>query len=149
MCTFPMWGVPYMREVASKYVPGILVFCVVPIFLYVTGIGCPIKFLTGVSCPGCGMTRAWIAALSGQFDLAMVYHPLFWTIPLIVVTAMFRERIPRRLYIGMLIVCMVALLAVWVARMFLPDAWSAVVGCEQAKNVVGFGMPRWLEWFTG
>lgn len=137
------------RGITSKLVPGILAFCVVPILLYVTGIGCPIKFCTGVSCPGCGMTRAWLAALSGDFSLAMAYHPLFWTVPLIVVTAMFHERIPRRLYFGVLIVCMVALLAVWVVRMFLPDVWVTVVGCEQAKNVVGFGTPRWLEWFTG
>ncbi|MDE7047571.1 MAG: DUF2752 domain-containing protein, partial [Lachnospiraceae bacterium] len=25
----------------------------------VLGIGCPIKFITGISCMGCGMTRAW------------------------------------------------------------------------------------------
>ena len=30
-----------------------------------SGIGCPIKFVTGVSCAGCGMTRAWISVLHG------------------------------------------------------------------------------------
>ena len=54
------------KAAASKIVPGILIFCGIPILLYVTGIGCPIKFWTGVSCPGCGMTRAWLAALSGR-----------------------------------------------------------------------------------
>ncbi len=137
------------RGIASKFVPGILVFCVVPLVLYVTGIGCPIKFWTGVSCPGCGMTRAWLAALSGRFDLAMAYHPLFWMIPLIVVTAMFHERIPRRLYVGTLIVCMVALLAVWVTRMFMPDVWASVAGDVQVRDVVGVEMPRWFKWFAG
>ena len=27
-----------------------------------TGVGCPIKHVTGVSCPGCGMTSAVISA---------------------------------------------------------------------------------------
>lgn len=137
------------KAAASKIVPGILIFCGIPILLYVTGIGCPIKFWTGVSCPGCGMTRAWLAALSGHLDLAMAYHPLFWIVPLIVVTALFRERIPRRLYVVTLIVCMVALLIVWACRLFAPDAWATVTGDEHVKDVVGVGMPRWLEWLIG
>ncbi len=137
------------KLIASKIVPGILMFCVIPILLYVTGIGCPIKFWTGVSCPGCGMTRAWLAVLSGHFDLAMAYHPLFWIVPLIVVTALFHKRIPRRLYVVTLIVCIVALLIVWVCRLFTPDVWATVTGDEHVKDVVGVGMPRWLEWLIG
>ena len=137
------------KKVASKLVPGILIFCAIPILLYVTGIGCPIKFWTGVSCPGCGMTRAWLAAISGRLDLAVAYHPLFWTVPLIVVTALFRERIPRRLYVVTLIVCMVALFVVWACRLFAPDAWAALTGSEHVRDVVSVGMPRWLEWLIG
>ena len=137
------------KGIASKLVPGILIFCVIPILLYITGIGCPIKFSTGISCPGCGMTRAWFAALSGHLDLAFAYHPLFWMVPIIVVTALFHDRIPRRPYTGTLIVCMVMLLLVWAFRMFAPDAWAAFVGNEHAKDVVSVGMPRWLEWLIG
>ena len=32
------------------------------------GITCPIKFITGISCAGCGMSRAWLAFL--QLDMA-------------------------------------------------------------------------------
>lgn len=45
------------------------------------GIGCPIKFITGISCAGCGMTRAWAAVLHLDFDKALSFHPLWWTIP--------------------------------------------------------------------
>lgn len=46
------------------------------------GVGCPIKFHTGVSCLGCGMTRAWISVLRLRFGDAFSYHPL-WPVPLI------------------------------------------------------------------
>ncbi len=45
------------------------------------GIGCPIKYLTGISCAGCGMTRAWAAALRLDFAAAASFHPLWWSIP--------------------------------------------------------------------
>lgn len=45
--------------------------------LFSVGITCPIKFLTGISCPGCGMTRAILAFLRGDLKQAFYYHPLF------------------------------------------------------------------------
>lgn len=45
------------------------------------GIGCPIKFITGISCAGCGMTRAWAAVLQLDFGKAMRLHPLWWAVP--------------------------------------------------------------------
>jgi len=41
---------------------------------------CPIALVTGVPCPGCGMTRAASALIRGDIALALDYHPL---IPLI------------------------------------------------------------------
>lgn len=38
---------------------------------------CPFKSLFGIDCPGCGMTRALIAALKLDFKTAFHYHPLF------------------------------------------------------------------------
>ena len=31
--------------------------------LQLAGITCPIKYITGISCPGCGMTRAWLSLI--------------------------------------------------------------------------------------
>ncbi len=49
--------------------------------LYLTGIGCPFRFLVGVPCPGCGITRACQAVLRLDFAGAFYYHPLFWLLP--------------------------------------------------------------------
>ncbi|MDR0850900.1 MAG: DUF2752 domain-containing protein [Clostridiales Family XIII bacterium] len=40
-------------------------------------VGCPIKLVTGIPCPGCGMTRAFLAAARFDFAEAFLYHPLF------------------------------------------------------------------------
>ncbi|MFR7551894.1 MAG: DUF2752 domain-containing protein [Acutalibacteraceae bacterium] len=38
---------------------------------------CPFRYVFGVSCPGCGMTRALLAAVFSDFETAFSYHPLF------------------------------------------------------------------------
>lgn len=43
---------------------------------------CPIKYLFGLSCPTCGMTRALINAFQFNFKEAFYYH-LFWPFLLI------------------------------------------------------------------
>lgn len=35
---------------------------------------CPFKALTGIPCPGCGMTRSFIAIATGHLDKALDYH---------------------------------------------------------------------------
>ena len=45
--------------------------------LYALFFGCPFYRLTGIPCPGCGMTRAFLAAARLDFGAAFAYHPLF------------------------------------------------------------------------
>lgn len=58
---------------------GLALFCVA--FFALFPIGCPLKHLTGLPCPSCGMTRAWFAALRLDFEAAFFWHPLFWAVP--------------------------------------------------------------------
>jgi hypothetical protein len=44
---------------------------------------CVIRTVLGIPCPGCGLSRAWLAALRLDLSAAFSYHPLFWTIPLL------------------------------------------------------------------
>lgn len=37
---------------------------------------CPLHYLTGLYCPGCGGTRAFVALVHGQFLTSLYYHPL-------------------------------------------------------------------------
>ena len=45
---------------------------------------CFFKAMTGIPCPGCGMTRALFAAARGQFKRAFYFHPLFPAAPVFV-----------------------------------------------------------------
>ena len=42
---------------------------------------CPIRAFTGVICPSCGMSRAWLAALRLDLGAAFSDHPMFWIVP--------------------------------------------------------------------
>ena len=44
-------------------------------------IGCPFRFLFGIPCPGCGMTRAYGSLLTGHWRDAFHWHPLFIPLP--------------------------------------------------------------------
>jgi hypothetical protein len=37
---------------------------------------CPFKLATGHDCPGCGMGRAVVHAMRGQFGASFSFHPL-------------------------------------------------------------------------
>ncbi len=50
---------------------------------YVWNLPCIIKSLTGVSCPGCGMTQAFVAAIRLDFAAAFSYHKMFWSVPVL------------------------------------------------------------------
>ena len=43
--------------------------------------GCPIKRLTGLPCPGCGLTRGCLALLRLDFADALRWHPLAFAVP--------------------------------------------------------------------
>ena len=64
--------------------------------LFALGFTCPIKALTGISCPGCGMTRAFISLLNLKPSLAFYYHPLFPLVIIFAIAFFFKEKIPER-----------------------------------------------------
>ena len=85
--------------------------------LYILGITCPIKWLTGISCAGCGMTRAWFSALRLDFKAAFYYHPLFFTVPFALAVIFFKEKIPKWLRYSFYTALVIAFTAVYIYRM--------------------------------
>ncbi|KAF1300172.1 MULTISPECIES: DUF2752 domain-containing protein [Enterococcus] len=56
---------------------------------------CFFKAITGLPCPGCGMTRAFLHFFSGDFTGAFYYHPLFWLVALIFGALLGKKYFPR------------------------------------------------------
>lgn len=83
------------------------------------GITCPIKFLTGISCAGCGMSRAFLAALRLDFVSAFHFHPLFWLVIPTVLLFIFKNKIP------FFKICFILIVAIFIItyliRMFQPN----------------------------
>lgn len=98
---------------------------IVYLLLFALGITCPIKFLTGISCPGCGMSRAWFHAITLDFAGAFSYHPLFWLVPIGAILLVLQNKFPRAVKIS-LGICIVALLLVYILRLLDPDCTVTV-----------------------
>jgi hypothetical protein len=56
---------------------GLAVGALVPLAWLTAGPSfCPLKAMTGLPCPGCGMTRATVALLHGDLATSFHFHPL-------------------------------------------------------------------------
>ena len=85
------------------------------------GITCPIKYLTGISCAGCGMSRAWLAVFRGDFAAAFSFHPLFWLPGVAAAVFIFRKQLPAAVYRAFWSVVVVLALGVYLVRMLDPE----------------------------
>lgn len=107
-----------------------------------SGIGCPIKFLTGISCAGCGMTRAWMAVLQGDLRAAWNYHPLFWTIPTALAVGFIRQRLNKKMLNISLFIFAAVFVIVYVYRLLDPAdeivvfaPWDGLIG-QALSNIL-------------
>ncbi len=105
------------------------------------GVTCPIKFLTGISCPGCGMSRAWLAALRLDWRAAFAFHPLFLLPVPAAGLLLFRQKLPEKIFRrGFGSVCAL-FLVVYVIRLLTPEDPIAVFAPSQGligRLVSGF-----------
>jgi len=93
---------------------------------------CPMAVFVGIPCPGCGMTRATLAALHGDFAASFHFHPLGMIIvPLFAAYALGHavsyvrhgvsqvDTIVSGKWIDrFLILLLVSMIGVWIARFF-------------------------------
>ena len=83
-----------MLKTVKKYVIILAVGVAYLLFTLLTGIGIPCVFnkLTGMLCPGCGITRMIISAVKFDFVVAFRYNPfLFVNAPVILFCLIYSE----------------------------------------------------------
>lgn len=107
------------QEIRSA-VTAFLAIAALYFFFHLVGIGCPIRFLTGVSCPGCGMTRAAAALVSFRFSDAFRFHPLVYLLPPCAAVFLLQKRIPRKVYRKLVFTIIMLYVIVYTIRMIDP-----------------------------
>ena len=112
----------------------ILIIAAFYFILHILSVGCPIKFMTGISCAGCGMTRAWLSVLELNFLQAFHFHPLFWTVPVISFVYLVRKRISNRTLRFVKGITIILFTTVYIMRMLNPE--DTVVEINIYKSVV-------------
>lgn len=110
---------------------GLLAVC---FFYTVSGIGCPIKWLTGISCAGCGMTRAVFYAAHLQFAEAFYYHPLFWMMPVCAGFVFFAEQIPQKVKKYLISFLAASFFTVYIWRLMNPAC--QIVTCDVGSSLI-------------
>ncbi len=104
--------------------------------LFALGITCPIKYVSGISCPGCGMSRACFSALRFDFRAAFAYHPLWiLLLPFAITAILLCVKKKRRALHVCVAVGVALLLAVYVWRMI--DSTGDVVVFEPQNGLIG------------
>lgn len=105
---------------------AVLAVCLGVLALWVgLALPCPIRRLTGVICPGCGMGRAWLAALRLDLGAAFRYHPMFWSVPL------------------------AALFLIYDCRLFRNDRWNVLALGAMALGLLACYLARLPAWLAG
>lgn len=102
----------------------------------ITGIGCPIRWFTGISCPGCGMSRAFFSLLHLDFAGAFRYHPLIYPVILFVPYYFLgSEKTDRQKKVKKTLLILLAILAIclWIFRIFHEDS---VVRIDLSNSVM-------------
>lgn len=116
-------------ELARRKLPlvGVVALYLLMCFLVT---GCPIKFMTGIPCPGCGMTRAVTSCLHGDFAGAFHFHPLYPIAPLLVAYIFFEDMLPRRISVALCAAFAAAFLSVYIFRVFFTENSVTAIDLE-------------------
>ena len=104
------------------------------LILFSQGITCPIKYVTGISCACCGMTRAWISLAGGDLQRAFSYHPLVLAPVLLIPMFIYRKKIPENYLKVMIAVVCAVFLFVYGIRM--ADPKDLVVTFDPKSGVI-------------
>ena len=123
---------PVRKEQVTAILAVVLFYGV----LQLVGITCPIKFITGISCPGCGMTRAWLSLLlRGDLEAAFHYHPLFWILIPGVPLFLYRHRFPEMTRKAASYMLILLFFAVYAFRMASPE--NTIVVFRPEDGLIG------------
>ena len=108
--------------------------CFLYAVLHLLGITCPIKYLTGISCPGCGMSRAYLHLLMFDMQGALYYHPLFFIPPVFCVVYFYKNRLSQKQYRFFVLTIVVIFVIIYIVRLISPN--NDIVVCHPHEGKI-------------
>lgn len=81
--------------------------------------GCLFLNITGIPCPSCGMTRAYVSLFKGDLSQAFYYHPLFLMPIAVIFITQDRIMANKKLFNGLIVSLIILLFIVYIIRMIL------------------------------
>lgn len=128
-------GNAYKRRLNRiEVITSVTAVVVLYVILESFGVTCPIKYITGISCAGCGMSRAWIALLHFNINEAFMYHPLFFLPPVVVIVMLLKSKINIKSYKIFMFTMAGAFVIVYLYRMFIGT--GDIVVFEPQNNIL-------------
>lgn len=110
------------REYKS-YIIALSAVASLVIVMWIFSVPCPIKYITGMSCAGCGMSRAIISALTLDFAAAFTYHPLWIVIIPAISAVVVLSAKGKSKAASIVFYCLAGLfLTVWIIRLVTGDS---------------------------
>lgn len=121
-------------SIKSFLIPVTAIIIIYAVFHF-AGIGCPIKYLTGISCAGCGMTRALMHALKFDLEAAFYYHPLWMLTPVLIGLILFKQRLDKKVFTIILSVIIAFFIIIYIIRLISPDNTVVVIDTSQSAVI--------------
>lgn len=118
----------------TEAISAIAAVVILYIILESFGVTCPIKYLTGISCAGCGMSRAWISLLHLNLQDAFMYHPLFFLPPVALIIMLCKSKINIKFYKIFMFTIAGAFVIVYLYRMIAGN--DNIVVFEPQNNII-------------
>lgn len=118
----------------TEAISAVAAVVILYIILESFGVTCPIKYLTGISCAGCGMSRAWISLLHFNFRDAFMYHPLFFLPPVALIIMLCKSKINIKFYKIFMFTIAGAFVIVYLYRMIAGN--DNIVVFEPQNNII-------------
>lgn len=125
-----------MKKLSVKSLfPFTSAIIIIYLIFHITGIGCPIKFLTGISCAGCGMTRALLHALQLDFKTAFYYHPLWPLTPVLILLILFNQKLGKKICSAALVVIITFFMIIYIIRLISPNNTIVMIDISQGAVI--------------
>lgn len=109
-----------MRKIsyAKEKILLTLGYCGVVVIFYYFRIPCLWQKLLKFPCPGCGMTRALLAALRLDLRAAFSYHPMFWSLPILYLYFLLDRGLFSNKYINKIVLYLIGVgfVVQWIAK---------------------------------